>query len=264
MRAIFMFDILFLCCLGLMIFACATESGRKIVVTAHRGASGLAPENTIAAMLKAIEYESDFSELDVQETKDGQLILLHDDDLQRTTNDSGPIWEKTYADLQGVDAGSWMSPEFAGEPIPLFSSVIDTVKGKMKLNIEIKINNHQQDLERRVVNLIEEKDFADQCIVTSFNRPTVEKVKELNPNLKVGLIFSKWPVGDIYNNNWSLLSVNAKLVDREFVEKAHQAGKEVHVWTVNEPEDMKRMMDYGVDNIITNRPDVLQDVLKNM
>jgi len=254
------FLILILFFSSLMLF-CSFQKRIKTAITAHRGASGLAPENTVAAMLKAIEFHADFAELDVQETKDGEIILLHDDDLARTTNDSGVIWEKSLADLKGVDAGSWKGAGFTGEPIPLLKTVIDTVKGKMKLNVEIKINGHQERLEERVVQILEDKNFINDCIVTSFNRPTVEKVKELNPKLRVGLIFSEMPAEDIYRTNWHLFSVYYELVDQEFVDRAHRAGKEVHVWTVNDPETMKKMISFGVDNIITNRPDILLEVL---
>ncbi|MBN1350747.1 glycerophosphodiester phosphodiesterase [candidate division KSB1 bacterium] len=255
---------LLMTCVGfmlLLLLACSSSTRRKLMVTAHRGASGLAPENTIAAMLKAIDFHSDYAELDVQETKDGYLILLHDDDLNRTTNGSGAIWEKTLADLNHVDAGSWMSDEFANEPVPLLSAVMDTVEGKMKLNIELKISGHQVELERRVVKLIEEKRFVDQCVVTSFNWDSVEKVKRLNPRIRAGLIFAEFPERDIFKTDWELLSVYHKLITPEFVQKAHAAGKEVHVWTVNDPKLMKKLIDDGVDNIITNRPDILQQVL---
>jgi len=244
------------------LICCTGQSKSRVLVSGHRGASGLAPENTTVAILKAAEYNVDLTELDVQETKDGRIILLHDDDLKRTTNDSGVIWEKNWADLQSVDAGSWKGAEFSGEPIPLLTTIIDTVRGKIKLNIEIKINNHQEKIEQRVVNIIEKKDFIDQCVVTSFNRATVEKVKDLNPKIKVGLIFGKMPKEDIFNTRWELLSVRHKLVTKEFVEKAHQANKEVHVWTVDDPKLMKKLISLGVDCIITNRPDILQDVLK--
>lgn len=244
------------------VLVCTSQTKRKILITAHRGASGLSPENTLAAMLQAIEFQADYAELDVQETKDGHIILLHDADLKRTTNDSGVIWEKTMPDLQGVDAGSWKAPEFAGEPIPLLTTVIDRVNGKIKLNIELKINDHQEDIEQRVLKIIEEKNFIDQCIVTSFNRASVEKVKDLNPKIRVGLIFDKMPRDDIYQTRWELFSVHYNLVNRDFVEKAHKANKQVHVWTVDDPNLMKKLIADGVDSIITNRPDILWEVLQ--
>ncbi len=247
---------------GLLIFMfCMDQKKSRLLVSGHRGASDIAPENTLVAIMKCVEFGADFTELDVQETKDGQIILLHDDDLKRTTNDSGFIWDKTWADLQQVDAGGWKSPEYTGEPIPLLETVIDSVRGKIKLNIEIKINGHQEKLEERVVAIIEKKNFVNDCIITSFNLASIEKVKRLNSKLKVGLIFDKMPDYDIFSTDWELVSVHHKLVTQHFVEQAHQAGKAVHVWMVNEPELMKKMIAHQVDCIITNRPEILLDLL---
>lgn len=242
---------------------CVNQNKPKLFVSGHRGASEIAPENTLAAILKCAELGADFSEIDVQETKDGVIVLLHDDNLRRTTNDSGFIWEKNWADLQYVDAGSWKSPEYKGEPIPLLETIIDSIRGKIKLNIELKINGHQEKLEERVMKIIEKKDFINDCIVTSFNRESIDKVKELNSRIKVGLIFDKMPDYDLFSTNWELVSVNYLLVNNKFINEAHQAGKDVHVWTVNEPEMMKKMIDYEVDCIITNRPETLLKVIQS-
>ncbi len=259
MKKIISISILIVLMLGLT----SCGKGKKILkVTAHRGASGLAPENTKTAIVKAMELGSDFSELDVQETEDGELILLHDGSLERTTNITGNIWEKKYTDLKDVDAGSWFSGDFSGEAIPTLESIIDTVFDSMKLNIELKMNGHQKQLTELVVDLITRKKFIDQCIVTSFDREAVRKVKELNPKIKTGYIFSNFPENeDIYSAEFDLISINKKLVTQELVDKAHKHGKEVHVWTVNKSEEMKRMIKFGVDSIITNYPDILNGIL---
>ncbi len=232
------------------------------IITAHRGASGLAPENTMSAMLKAIEVGSGYAELDVQETADGVIILLHDKTLQRTAGLDKNIWEMNYADLQGIDVGSWFGEEFVNEPVPTLEAIIDSVHGKMKLNIELKMNGHEKMLEERVLKIIDDKNFADQCIFTSFKFAAIDKVKELNSAIRAGYIFSKMPEDvDVFTANVDLLSVNYKLVDKEFVDKAHATNKEVHVWTVNEPDEMKRLIGLGVDSIITNRPDILKKIL---
>ena len=251
---------------GLLIIAgfiaCQSKSPKEIRITAHRGASGLAPENTMASVVLAMKIGAHFSEIDVQETADGELILLHDNSLNRTTDRDGNIWEQNLSDLQGVDAGSWFSPQFAGEPVPTFEQIVDTVKDKMKLNIELKMNGHQQKLAARVVDLIQRKNFISQCIVTSFDREEIRVVKNLDPAIKTGYIFSKMPDEDLWTGEFDLISVNHKLVTAELVRNAHKAGKEVHVWTVNKAEEMKKLIDLGVDNIITNYPDVLKKVLK--
>ena len=249
---------------SLLTFSCQ-KSKHKVFITAHRGASGLAPENTISAMLKAIELGADYSELDVQETSDGVIILLHDSSLKRTAGLEKNIWEMDYASLDSLDVGSWLAPEFKGEAIPTLESVIDTVYGKMKLNIELKINGHEKQLVERTVKILEKKNFISQCIVTSFDFKSIDKVRSLNKDIKVGYIFSKMPENiDVFGANVDLLSVRYTLIDEDFVAKAHANHKEVHVYTVNEPEEMKRLIRLGVDSIITNRPDVLNDLLKTL
>lgn len=233
-----------------------------VKITAHRGASGLAPENTLAAIRLAMEIGADFAEIDVQESADGEIFLLHDDSINRTTDQKGNIWELTSADLRAADAGSWYSRQFVNEPIPDLASVIHTVFGKMKLNIELKTSGHQVRLAERVVAIIEEKKFVAQCIVTSFNPEEIKKVKRLNPGIKTGLIFSKIPKEDIWTAKYDLFSVHKKLASIDFVKKAHKYGKEVHVWTVNREKDLRKMLEHGVDNMITNYPDRTLQVLE--
>ena len=260
MRLIKLFIVIFI--LFLFISGCE-KIEQKVAVTAHRGASGLAPENTMSAMLRAIKEGSDFSELDVQETSDGVIILLHDHTLQRTSGIEKNIWEMEFANLDGIDVGSWFAPEFTDEPIPTLEAVIDSVRGKMKLNIELKMNGHEKMLEERVLEIVEKKEFSNDCIFTSFKFEAIDKVKKLNPGIKAGYIFSKMPERvDVFKANVDLLSVKYEIVDQEFVEKAHANNKEVHVWTVNEPEEMKRLIEIGVDSIITDRPDILVAILK--
>lgn len=234
---------------------------RKIEVTAHRGASGLAPENTLAAVLLAMKLGADFAEVDVQETADGRIILLHDSTLARTTNQKGKIWTLNYSDLESTDAGFWFSPDFAGEPIPSLEAVIDAVSGKMRLNIELKTNRHQKQLAERVVELVEKKQFEQQCIVTSFNHEEIKKVKSLNPDIQTGLIFNKMPEEDIWSANLEILSAHKKLVNPDFIRKARENGKEIHVWTVNKEKKMREFIELQVDNIITNYPNLLLNIL---
>ncbi len=243
--------------ISLLALACQ-QNTQKVLVTGHRGASGLAPENTIPAMLKAIETGADFSELDVQESSDGVLVLLHDSSLKRTAGLNVNIWEMDYESLKTVDVGSWFDPKFAGTTIPTLEEVMDVVRGKMKLNIELKVNSHEDQLSERVVDLIERKKFISECIVTSFDFPAIDRVKELNPSIKAGYLFSQIPEDvDVFNANVDLFSVKYKIVTKEFVDKAHAHHKDVHVYTVNDPKEMQRLIDLGVESIITDRPDIL-------
>jgi len=254
------FRLLFI--LGAVAMLACEKNVKSVEITGHRGASGLAPENTMASMVKAMELAADFSELDVQETADGILVLMHDDSLQRTTGIEAGVWEKTYDDLQGLDVGFWFSEDFKGEPIPTLKSIIEAVRGKMKLNIELKMNGHEKQLTEKVVAMVENEDFFDNCVLTSFDFSAIKKVKQLNSKIKAGYIFSEMPEDeDVFNANVDLLSVNKKIVTEDLVQKAHANNKEVHVWTVNEPEDMRKLISFGVDNIITNYPNILKQVL---
>lgn len=233
------------------------------VITAHRGASGKAPENTMAAYLLAIDMGADYAELDVQETSDDVLILYHDKTYERTSGVVANVWDLPYDSIKHFEAGAWKDSSFMGEPIPLFTDIIDSVRGKMKLNVEIKMNGHQDGLTEHVIQVLEEKDFIDECIVTSFDFAAIDKVRELNPDFKVGYIFSKMPEGvDVFAAEVDLLSVKNKLVTEEFVKKAHDAGKEVHVWgRIDKPEEMARLDSLRIDSPITNHPDKWREFL---
>ena len=177
-------------------------------------------------------------------------------------DDCKNIWEVNYADLKGLDAGSWFSEDYKNEPIPTLKEVISLVKGKMKLNIELKSNGHEKILAERTLKVVMDNDFLDQVVFTSFKFDEIRKTRELNKDAKVGDIFGKLPLDvDVFSDDVDLLSVNIKTVDAAFMKKAKAAGKEVAVWTVNKPEDMKRLIALGVDKIITNYPDILRKVL---
>ncbi len=234
---------------------------QNITITAHRGASGHAPENTLSSLRKAIEMGADFCEIDVQETIDGVLILFHDNNFKRTPGIDKNVWETTYDEVKNLEAGCWFDSSYKGEPVPLFEVFLDKAKGKIKLNIELKNNGHQVSLAEKVVDMITEKDFIEECVITSFDFALIDKVKQMNPKIKAGYIFSRLPKFDVFTSNVDLLSVNKGLVDSEFVEKAKQNGKEIHVWTVNKTDEMQKLIDLNVTNIITDFPDRLKALL---
>ncbi len=238
---------------------------KRVGITAHRGASGNFPENTLLAMKKAIEKGADYSELDVQESSDGILVLYHDKNLQRTSGINRNMWEMPYDSLLKLEAGNWLNPNFKGEPIPRLIDVINLVRGKMKLNIEIKMNGHQKQLTEKVVQMVEENNFISDCILTSFDLDEIDKVKSLNKEIKVGYILGRMPKDrDIYSSDIDLLSVSGKLINKDFIEKAQKHNLEVHVWTINKKENMRKLIDLGVDNIITDYPSLLQDVINKI
>ncbi|HPI72899.1 MAG TPA: glycerophosphodiester phosphodiesterase family protein [bacterium] len=246
----------------LMFCACTSKpTTAPFYVTAHRGASGWTPENTLAAFSKAIELGSDYSELDVRLSRDGVVVLSHDDSLRRTTGQPGAVWDYTVEELKTFDAGAWFGPEFTGEKIPTLQEVMRLVKGKMKLNIEVKITREEPQVAEKVIEVIRQEGFDKECMITSFDQATVEKVIELAPDLPAGLIFSETVKTDVFAGPWPILSVRYSAVNKEFVAKARKAGKQIHVWTVNDEQKMRELIALKVDGIITNYPDRLHKVL---
>ena len=240
---------------SLTAFALESPSGRKVLVVGHRGASGYAPENTMAAFKLAHEMGADMFELDVYMSADGQVVVMHDDDIKRTTNGEGPVEEKTAAELAALDAGSWYKEKFTGEPVPTLEQVLAWAKDKILVNIEIK----GAGCEQPVVDLVKKYEMVDQVIVSSFHHDYLAKIKELEPAIETGALFGKERDLKEIIEECHPDAVNPKyiLATKAFVKEAHALGLEVNVYTVNDQLSMKQMLQAGVDSIITNYPDTL-------
>ncbi|MBP5579909.1 MAG: glycerophosphoryl diester phosphodiesterase membrane domain-containing protein [Ruminococcus sp.] len=233
-------------------------------VTAHRGFSKKAPENTLPAFQSAMDYGADFIELDVQLTRDDQLVVIHDDKLDRTTDGKGLVKNYTYEELTRLSAGSWFGKEneFDDVKIPLLSEVLDLVGKNIMLNIEIKKSGNPKATAEKVVEMIEEYGIVNSCYITSFSYPALKKVKQLNPKIKTAFIanlatstsYAQLPYIDA-------VSKNHLFVNQSVVNTAHHHGKRVFVWTVNRQSEMQKMMALGVDNIITDCPDKALEVV---
>jgi glycerophosphoryl diester phosphodiesterase len=232
-----------------------------VIVTAHRGASSVAPENTISAMAAAVEAGADYAELDVRLASDGQVVLMHDGTIDRTTNGTGDLWDYSLAALRELEAGAWFSEEFAGEPIPTLEEVIRFARGRLKLNIEIKTSREEPTIAAAVVEIIRSEECGDACIITSFSRDVVEEVKRIAPEIRTGFIFGGDYPDDVFDGDWEILSCHHEVVDSTFVARAIEGGKSVHVWTVDERDLMLRLIALGVDGIISNRPALLREVI---
>lgn len=233
-------------------------------VTAHRGASKAAPENTLPAFEAAMESGADYIELDVQLTKDGELVVMHDDDIKRTTDGKGTLSLMTYEETQKYSAGSWFRDDgsFDDVKIPKLSEVLDLVGHDILLNIEIKSHGNVNATAEKVAELVEEYDIGDSCYVTSFSYQALKKIKELNPEIKTALIANIAP-STVYSQMKYIdaISMNYLFVNQSVVNYAHHSGKKVFVWTVDRSGEMKKMMALGVDNIITNRPEKAIEVV---
>lgn len=223
-------------------------------ITAHRGSSKSAPENTIAALEAAIYELSDFAEIDVQETKDGIVVLCHDTTLKRFTGAPVKVSSVTYEELEKMSAGEWFSQEFADEKFPTLEEVMELCKGRINLNIEIKNIGAKSEIVKKVMDLVENYDMQEQCVITSVNMSYLIQAKEINPDIHTGHIISA-AYGDYYSNeNIDFISLRSNFVNKQLVDSAHEAGKAVHAWTVNSREEIERVCLLGVDNIITDYP----------
>ena len=229
-------------------------------ITAHRGGAWKAPENTISALQYTIDSGADYAEIDVQETKDGELILLHDDSLKRTAGVKKNVWDMTLKQVEKLDAGASFHKKFRGEKIPEFTEALKFCKGRLDLNIEIKYNGKNKGIVNKVVRAIKENHFEDHCVVTSMNYQFLKQIKKIAPEIRTGYIMTMTYGGVQGMEAADFFSVKHTYVDEKFVTQAHAFGKEVHVWTVNYKGDAKRMLDIGADNIITDDPIMVRKV----
>ena len=232
----------------------------RVEITAHRGGAGTAPENTLAAIRQAIEDGTDWIEIDVQESKDGVVVVAHDSDLAKVAANPVKIWTATANELRSIDIGSYFDPRFKDERVPTLEEVLQTCKGNVKVNIELKYYGHTQDLENRVIELVERFEMESEIVVMSLESKGIEKVKSLRPEWTVGLLTAV-VAGDLTRAEADFLAVKASIASRAFVQAAHNRNKTVSAWTVNEDYAMSAMISRGVDNLITDYPDVARRVL---
>ncbi len=229
------------------------EGLQKPLVTAHRGDSQRAPENTIAAFQSALESGADMVELDVQQLGDGTLIVMHDSNFLRTAGVDLDVWEAGWADVEQMDAGSWFSEEFAGEKIPTLEEALRFAEENgLRLNIELKSTGHEDSLVESVTALIREHNFGDQCIITSLQYSLLRQVKELDSSLMTGYVLSV-AYGPFYDmEDVDMFSVRADFVTPAMVRAIHNRGKRLLVWTVNDEDLMEQLREWNVDNLITD------------
>lgn len=229
------------------------EYVRTMEVTAHRGASARYPENTMAAFEGAKELGADWIELDVQQSRDGQIFVMHDTNFMRTAGIDSNTWEMDYDEIRTLDVGSFFDSRFAGERVPLLSEVIAFAKESgIKLNIEMKPTGHEHEFEQKVAEIIATEKFADQCVVTSQVYDVLEKMKSCDSRIQTVYVMSI-AYGDInVLTAADHFSIEASNVTEKLVSDVHNAGKEIYAWTVNTEENINRMIDLNVDNIITD------------
>ena len=238
----------------------------RVQILAHRGSSAYAPENTLAAFRLAVEQRADWLELDVQQTRDGQLVAFHDLRVERTTDGRGALRDLTLADLRTLDAGKWFGPEFAGERVPTFDEVLSLAReAGIRLFPEVKDPRFYPGIEERVVAAIRAHGYEDRTIVQSFDGESLERLRKQDSRLRLAALYTdsnplrgEPPAGAlVVGPQWELVAG-----DRALVREAHVAGRQVVAWTVDAPSAARQMLDARVDGIMTNRPDMVRALLE--
>jgi len=232
-------------------------------ITAHRGSSKEAPENTLASLDTAILHGASYAEIDVQETKGGGVVLTHDESLERVTGLDKMVWQVGLEEIQALDAGAWFDSKFIGEKMPTLEEAMDYSKGRLKLNIEIKVHGHERLIIGQVVKLIQEKNYYKECVVTSLDYDVLQEIERLDSKIKTGYVMAI-ALGNLEQLNVDFYSVEESNVTESFVSNAHLIGREVHVWTINSKASMEKMLDLGVDNIITDNDRMLSDLIRTL
>ena len=236
------------------------ESETTVEIIAHRGAAGLRPENTLASIRKAIEDGTDWVEIDVQETADGEVVVLHDSDFMKLAGVNLKIWDATMDDLADIDIGSWFDAVYSEERTPRLAEVLEAVRDKAGLLIELKYYGHDVDLEARTIALVEEAGMMAQVATMSLKYPAVQKMKTLRPDWPSGVLAAT-AVGNLAQLDGEFIAVSTALVGPKLVRATHAKGKKLFVWTVNDPLEMMSMLSMGVDGLITDEPALARKVI---
>jgi glycerophosphoryl diester phosphodiesterase len=232
---------------------------------AHRGASAQAPENTMAAFEKAVELGADVIELDLHVSCEGELVVIHDVTLDRTTDGQGPVHARCLQELKQLDAGRWFGKDFAGQCIPTLVEVLNRFAGKVPLALEIKAGSaFYSGIEERLVSVLREHQAISQVAVASFDHHALFRLKELEPCLRTAALLVGRPMSMsalAHPGKVDAMALEFSLVTTTEIDACRAAGLQLVVWTVNEPAQMRHFIDLGIDGIITDRPDLLRRAL---
>ncbi|MHA1241522.1 MAG: glycerophosphodiester phosphodiesterase, partial [Promethearchaeota archaeon] len=229
------------------------NSNNKIIIMGHRGASKIAPENTLKAFKEAIRLKADAVEFDAQETVEGEIVIIHDYDTLRTAGTEGIVKQMTLKELKKLNFGN-------GEQIPTLLELIQLAKGKISLNCEIKV----EGIAKKIIHIFQDADILDSTIVSSFLHEELSKIQKIEPQLKLATLvpteagkFSDWNykkklIDLTSENNYYAINPLYKLADKQFIEYAHEKNIKVFPWTVDSGIAMKKLINMGTDGIITN------------
>jgi glycerophosphoryl diester phosphodiesterase len=221
-------------------------------IIAHRGGAWVAPENTVAAFERAISDGADWLELDVQENANGEVVVEHDRDFMRAAGVPLEVWQATNADLAKIDIGSAFAPEFSDQRVPTLREVLQLARGKAGVFIELKYYGRSSDLERKVVELVEETGMASDIVIMSLKYEGIQKMAALRPDWTYGLL-NAVAIGDLTRLDVDFLALTAGATRLGMIRRTHRRGMKIYPWTINDPVQMWVMMSRGVDGIITDR-----------
>jgi glycerophosphoryl diester phosphodiesterase len=237
------------------------HGNHSIYFGAHRGASAYCPENTMTSFHKAIELGADLLELDVQLSKDDEVVVFHDFRLEKTSNGTGLLRDLTLTELKQLDTGSWFSVDFAEERIPTLEQVLDLSRGRIWLSIELKQQNSEDGpLARKVVELISSYGMEDQIQIMSFNHKLLTDVRKHTRSVRVSPICPARlddPIGYLRSIDAQILNTPWNFLSEETVAQLHQAGFLVYGSMSDDPDVMKRLLHWKVDAMDTNVPDLM-------
>ncbi len=235
-----------------------------VLPIAHRGASGVAPENTKIAFVRALDLGARAIELDVQLTRDDMIIVFHDDTLERTTDGTGRVAETDFKTIARLDAGSWFAPKYARAEVPTLDEVLSAFAPRAILNIELKADERVERLVKRVVTTVARFDAFATAVFSSFDPAALRLLRKLVPEARIGVLCVERTLNEAFLLAEELAAENLHLpravVEPATVARAHAAGRGVWAWTANEPVEIARLIDAGVDGIISDFPDRVRAV----
>ena len=239
----------------------SVDEKADIEIIAHRGASGAAPENTMASFQRAIVDKADWIELDVQENANDTIVVAHDSDFMKVARSDLKVWDATNESLRNIDIGSWYAPEYSNQRVPTLRQALELAKDKLGVVIELKYYGHDRNLESRVVDIVEQTGMESDIMVMSLKNDGLRKVAALRPAWTRGLLNTA-SIGDLTRLDLDFLALNARSASPAMINRAHKQKMKVYVWTINDPVQMSVMMSRGVDGIITDEPTLARQVME--
>lgn len=233
-------------------------SGIKII--AHRATYYNEPENSLAGIRSCINYKVDYAEIDVQETKDGTVILMHDYNLKRLTGLNKKVSDLDYNQIKKLNIHSHVFQSLGYEKIPTLNQVVTSSKGKLNLIIEIKPYGNTNDLTKKVVAIMEKNDIVKNSMIHSLSYGILLNVKRLDPNITTGYIVTN-PIKNLNLMNVDFFSIKQNMLNPNLIKTIHQSHKRVFVWTVDSSSNIKNAINLNIDGVITDKPETLKNLL---